>query len=69
MTERARCVGQIPDVDSWMAATAEHRAVEAVPLPLGARSDADLPGRARELPGFFEAALTCTGTDTDAVSA
>lgn len=64
MTERARCVGQIPEVDSWMAATAEHRAVEAVPLPLGASSDADLIRHARELTGFFEAALTCTDTDT-----
>jgi len=64
VTERARCAGQIPDVDSWMAATAEHRAVEAVPLPLGARSDADLTRHARELTGFFEAALTCTDTDT-----
>ena len=37
--------------------------VEAVPLLLRDRPDADLTRHARELAGFSEAALVCTGTD------
>ena len=63
VTEGALRAGQIPDVDSRIAATVAHRAVEAVPLLLRDRPDASLTRRARELAGFFEAALMCTGTD------
>jgi predicted MFS family arabinose efflux permease len=63
VTEGARRAGQIPDVDSRIAATVAHRAVEAVPLLLRDRPDAGLTRHARELAGFFEAALMCTGTD------
>jgi predicted MFS family arabinose efflux permease len=63
VTEGARRAGQVPDVDSRIAATVVHRAVEAVPLLLRDRPDAGLTHRARELAGFFGAAFICTGTD------
>ena len=62
MTKGTRRAGQIP-ADSRIAATVAHRAAEAVPLLLRDRPDADLTRRARELAGFFGAALMCTGTD------
>ena len=65
VTDAAHRVGQIPDVDSGIAATVVHRAVEAVPLLLRDRPDADLTRHARELTGFFEAAPMCTDTDAD----
>jgi hypothetical protein len=69
VTDAAHRAGQIPDADSRIAATVVHRPVEAVPLLLRDRPDADLTRHARELTGFFEAALMCTDTDTDAASA
>jgi predicted MFS family arabinose efflux permease len=63
VTEGALRAGQVPDVDSRIAATVAHRAVEAVPLLLRDHPDAGLTRRARELAGFFGAALMCTGTD------
>jgi hypothetical protein len=69
VTDAAQRAGQIPDVDSGIAATVVHRAVGAVPLLLRDRPDADLTRHARELTGFLEAALMCTDTDTDADSA
>jgi hypothetical protein len=69
VTDAAHRVGQIPDVDSRIAATVVHRAVETVPLLLRDRPDADLTRHARELTGFSEAALMSIDTDTDADSA
>jgi hypothetical protein len=63
VTEGARRAGQIPDVDSRIAATVAHRAVEAVPLLPRDRPDAGLTRRARELAGFFGAALMCASTE------
>jgi hypothetical protein len=63
VTDTARRAGQIPDDDSSIAATVVHGAVESVPLLLRDRPDADLTRHARELTGFFGAALMCTRTD------
>jgi MFS family permease len=63
VTGRARRAGQIPAVDSRIAATVVHHAVEAVPLLLRDRPDAGPTRRARELAGLSGGALMCTGTD------
>jgi AcrR family transcriptional regulator len=55
--DAGRRAGQIRDVDSTIAATVIQRSVEAVPLLLRDRPDADLSYHAHELIGFFEAAL------------
>ena len=55
--DAGRRAGQFRDVDPAVAATIVQRAVEGVPLLLRDRPDADLIGHARELVGFFDAAL------------
>ncbi len=58
--DAGRRAGQLRDVDSTIAATVIQRTVEAVPLLLRDRPDVDLTHHARELIGFFEAALLRT---------
>lgn len=55
--DAGRRAGQMRDIDSTIAATVIQRAIEAVPLLLRERPDIDLIHHARELIGFFEAAL------------
>jgi AcrR family transcriptional regulator len=58
-----RELGQFRDVDSMVAATIVHRAVEGFPLYLRDHPDVDVEAHAAELVRFFDASLLATATE------